>query len=102
DGDLLEPPRRGARSARAALPTRPPSPPSRAPGRGLAAHPPPLLRDAPARGRRGPAGRPGAPRPREPGHDADLHARLAGTAPGGVPGRTPPGHARAVDRVTSS
>ena len=47
-------------------------------GRRLAAHASPLVRDPPARRRRGPARRPGAARPREPGHDPDLHARLAG------------------------
>ena len=48
------------------------------PGGRLAAHAAPLVRDAPARRRRRPARRPGAARPREPGHDPDLHPRLAG------------------------
>ena len=64
------------------------------PGRRLAAHAPPLVRDPPARRRRGPAGRPGAARPREPGHHPDLHARLAGAAPGGLPGGPPAGASR--------
>ena len=48
----------------------------------LAAHAAPLVRDAPARRRRGPARRPGAARSREPGHDPGLHARVAGAARG--------------------
>ena len=52
--------------------------------RGLAPHAAPQLRDAPARGRRRPARGPGAARAREPRHDADLHARLAGAPAGRV------------------
>ena len=43
----------------------------------VAAHAPPLVRQPPARGRRRPARRAGAARPREPGHDPDLHPRNA-------------------------
>ena len=46
-------------------------------GRRLAAHAAALVCDPPARRRRRPAGRPGAARAREPGHDPDLHPRLA-------------------------
>ena len=60
--DLPEPPRPPARGARPALPLRPAVRARRPAGRGLAAHAPPLVRDAPARRRRRPAGRPGAAR----------------------------------------
>ena len=66
-------------------------------GRRLAAHAPPLVRDAPARRRRGPAGRPGAARPREPRDDAGLHARLAGPPAGRLPGRPSAGARPAAD-----
>ena len=61
--------------------------------RRLAAHPAPLVRDPPARWRRGPARGPGAARSREPGHDPGLHARLAG-----APARPLPRRPSARDR----
>src|SRR5207247_4669915 len=64
--------------------------PGRSAGRRLAPHPPPLVRDAPSRGRSGPAGGPGAPRPREPRDHPGLHPRLAGTPPIRVRRRPPP------------
>ena len=92
--DLPEPPRRPARRPRPALPARPSLQARRTARRGLAAHAPPLVRDAPARWRRGPARRPGAARSREPRDDPDLHPRLAGTAPGGISGGAPEGASR--------
>ena len=50
----------------------------------LAAHASTQLRDAPARRRGGPPRRSGVARSREPGHDPDLHPRLAGQAAGRV------------------
>ena len=70
------------------------------PGRRLAAHAAPLVRDAPARRRRRPAGRPGAARPREPGDDPDLHPRLARSPPGRLSGGPSAGPAR-PDPVTA-
>ena len=64
------------------------------PGRRLAAHAPPLVRDAPARRRRRPARRPGAARPREPRDDPGLHPRLAGSAAGGLSGGPSAGASR--------
>ena len=63
-------------------------------GRRLAAHAAPLVRDPPARRRRRPARRPGAARPREPGDDPDLHARLARSPPGRLSGGPPAGASR--------
>ena len=60
----------------------------------LAAHAAPLVRDAPARRRRRPARRPGAARPREPGDDPDLHARLARPTPGRLSGGPSAGASR--------
>ena len=54
------------------------------------AHPSPLVRDAPARGRRGPASRAGTAGSRIPRDNADIHARDADTGPQGVPCGTPP------------
>ena len=67
---------------------------ARAARRRVAPYPSPLVRDAPARRRRGPAGRAGAARSREPGHDPDLHPRLADAPSGGVSGGAPPGASR--------
>jgi len=57
---------------------RPPRPPARARRRraraALAARPPPHVRHAPARARRGSAQHPGAPRPCIGGHDPGIHA----------------------------
>ena len=79
----------GVRGLRGA--PRPPAP-ARGPARGRQpAHAAPHVRDPPARGRRGPAGRAGAAGPREPRHDADLHARVAGAPPRGLPARRTPG-----------
>ncbi len=65
---------------------------ARGPARGRQpAHAAPQLRDPPARGRRGPAGRAGAARPREPRDDAGLHARVAGPPARGLPRRASPG-----------
>ena len=58
------------------------------------AHAAPLVRDPPARRRRGPAGRPGAAGPREPRDDAGLHARVAGPPARRLPRRPSPGAAR--------
>ena len=76
-----------ARRPRPPLPARPAPPPGGPAGRRLAPHAPPLVRDPPARRRRGPAGRPGAARPREPRDDAGLHARLADPPAGRLPRR---------------
>src|SRR5207244_3773904 len=51
----------------------------------LAPHPPPFVRDAPARGRRRSPHRPGAAGPREPGHHPDLHAPVGRGAARRVP-----------------
>ena len=59
--------------------------------RHLAAHAPPLVRQPSARGRRRPARRPGAARPRQPGHDPGLHACLADATAHRLPSRTPAG-----------
>ena len=48
------------------------------------AHPPPLVRDAPARGRRRPADRPGVARACEYLHDPALHAPHRRAGPGGL------------------
>ena len=96
---------------RPALPARSAAP-RRRPAEGVSPH---TLRHSfatpPARGRRGPAGRPGAARPREPGHDAGLHPRLAGPPARRVPDAHPRArrpmeradHRRAtrLDRVTT-
>ena len=97
--DLPEPPRRSARRPRPALPARPPVRACRAAAGRLAAHPPPLVRDPPARRRRRPARRPGAARPREPGDDPDLHPRLARSPPGRLSGGPSAGPSR-PDPVT--
>ena len=82
---LPQPSRRAARASAACAIGSTACPDGRPAGRGLAAHAAPLVRDPPARRRRRPARRPGAARPREPGHDPDLHARLAGPPARGVP-----------------
>ncbi len=88
-GGVPEPPRRAARSSRPAPPPRRAAGPGRAaPGR-LAAYPAPQLRYPPARRGGRPAGRPGAARPREPGHDPDLYPRLAEPPAGGLRGSSP-------------
>ena len=92
--DLPEPPRRAARRPRPALPARSAVRARRAAGRRLAAHAAPLVRDAPARRRRGPARRPGAARSREPRDDPDLHARLARSPAGRLSGGPPAGASR--------
>ncbi len=62
------------------------------PGRpGLAAHAPPLVRDAPPRGRRRPAHRPGDARACEYCDDPAVHARHRGTDQGDLRPRTPAG-----------
>ncbi len=59
--------------------------------RAASASPPPLLRDAPARGRRRPARDPGAPRPLVALDDADLQPRERQAAPPGLrPGASAP------------
>ena len=86
--------------------------PARGEGRARAGARPPapapaLVRDAPARGRRRPAQRPGDARPRRPGHDRALHPRLRPAPPrvvlpgpsarapnGGVSDATAPGTRR--------
>ena len=60
------------------------SPRSRGRRRRRAARAAPHRRDPPARGRVGPAQRPGAARSREPRHDAALHPRVRRAAPLGV------------------
>ncbi len=83
-----------ARGPGPALSARSPAAARRAAGWRLAAHASALLRDAPARRRGRPAGRPGAARPRKPRHHADLHARLADATADRVPGGAPPGATR--------
>ena len=67
------------------------------PGGRQPAHPAPLVRHAPPRGRRGPARGPGAAGPREPRHDAGLHARLAGAPAGRVPAGASAGAGHLMD-----
>ena len=84
---------------------RPAPPPGRPPRRRLAAHAAPLVRDPPPRRRGGPAGRPGAARPREPGDDPGLHPRLADAPAARVPRRPPAaprGTTRAADAARSA
>ena len=97
--DLPEPSRR-ARSASAACATASTGIRRLAglPAGDHAAHAAPLVRDPPARRRRGPARRPGAARPREPRHDPGLHARLADAPPRGLPRCPPAGRAGSPPR----
>ena len=78
---------------------------SGAPADDLAAHAAPLVRDAPAGGRRRPAHRPGAARPRQPGHHPDLHPPLGRLAAHRLPIRAPtlrPGRLRPPDAVSEA
>ena len=78
---------------------------SGAPATHLAPHPAPLVRHAPAGGRRGPAHGPGAARPRQPGHHPDLHPPLGRLAAHRLPLRAPtigPGRLRPPDAVSEA
>src|SRR5262249_40674340 len=76
-----------ARHPPAHRPTRATSRPA---GGRLPAHAAPLLRQPPARRRRGPPDRPGVARPCQPGHDPGLHPCLRGTSPGDLSHCPPP------------
>ena len=69
--------RRDARRARRALSAGSADARRRFAVRFVSAYVEPLVRQPPARGRRRSARGPGAARPRQPGHDPDLHARVA-------------------------
>src|SRR6185436_19007573 len=56
----------------------------------LSTHSSPLVRHAPAGRWSGPANRAGAARPRQPGHNPDLHAPLRRVAAHGLSFRAPP------------
>ena len=79
-------------------------PPARREGRPRAgAGPPspaaPLLRDPPPRGRGRPTKRPGDARPRRPGHDGALHARLGSPEARGLLRRAPSRAAKDAPRI---